>query len=82
MLSIQNFIAATANPHLLISPEHPVPNPYATITLCTDQHHVRDMDLAFTFDDAGLLPLLGRTSMPLDHLNILDRNPAILGKDA
>jgi hypothetical protein len=60
-----------------------MPNPHATITSRADQHHVGDMNLAFTFDYAGvLLPLLSRTRMPLDHLDTLDQNPTVLGKDA
>jgi hypothetical protein len=39
------------------------------------------MDFAFTLDDASLLPLLCRTGMPLNHLDTLDHNPAILGQD-
>jgi hypothetical protein len=59
-----------------------MPNPHTTITPRTDQHHIRDVDLAFTFDNASLLPPLSRAGMPFNHLDTLDHNPAILGKDS
>jgi hypothetical protein len=55
-----------------------MPNAHATVTSCTQQHHIRDVNRAFAFDNPPLLHLLGGAGMPFDHMNALDPQASVL----
>src|SRR5512145_2858703 len=77
---VDRLAAPLAGANLAAVAEHFDPRPGRLVAAAADRQHVGQRQRPLTFDDAALPQLLGRPLVLLDHVDVLDDDPPLVGQ--
>jgi hypothetical protein len=79
---IDRLAAPLADAGLAAVGQHLEPGPRRLVAAAADRQHVRQRQRPLTLDDPALPQLLRRPLVLLEHVDVLDHHPALVGQHA